>query len=205
MLQTWKDILESKKFWYASLSVAAMIAMHWGLNIDVDKALATVSPLMVLIGAQGWADNGKEAEKMRQESLNAPPETVIPPGAQKGAVRLTLMIALMAAGPAYVVACHTGAGPGPVGTFIDCTKQNIGQELKDEGMSLLGKVAIVVESGGDGWQNVLEQLMRDVGTDAVACAVEAVDTVLTPPKGAAATPGKMRTTQEIREKGWRFK
>jgi hypothetical protein len=73
-----KNLLLSKKFVVALLATAGAVAMHFGWSVDPAKIVLFVSPLMVFVGAQGWADSGKEAalvsqstELMLQQAANA--------------------------------------------------------------------------------------------------------------------------------------
>ena len=59
-----KDLLTSKKFLTAVLTVLLMILGKFGLEIDIEVALAIVLPLLAYILGQGIADNGKEKAKI---------------------------------------------------------------------------------------------------------------------------------------------
>lgn len=59
-----KDLLLSKKFVVASLTVIGSIAAYKGWNVDPMVILPTITPFLVYIGAQGWADSGKEKAKI---------------------------------------------------------------------------------------------------------------------------------------------
>lgn len=69
MTTTWKDALESKKFWYAVLMLAAFIVGQFGLNLDVAKIIALMAPFGLLLGAQGWADSGPAGAIAAQAKL----------------------------------------------------------------------------------------------------------------------------------------
>lgn len=55
-----KNLLLSKKFVVAALTAGASIAAYKGFDVDTAKILTFASPFFVYIGAQGWADAGKE-------------------------------------------------------------------------------------------------------------------------------------------------
>lgn len=59
-----KDLFLSKKFVVALLAAAASVAAYKGWNVDPTAILTFVSPFFVYIGAQGWADSGKEKAKI---------------------------------------------------------------------------------------------------------------------------------------------
>lgn len=61
-----KKLFNSKKFVASLVATATSLVAIVGWDVDVEKALGAVSPLLVYIGAQGFADIGKgkaEAEK----------------------------------------------------------------------------------------------------------------------------------------------
>jgi hypothetical protein len=59
-----KTLLTSKKFLTAVLTVLLMVLAEFGFNLDIETALAIVSPLLAYILGQGIADNGKERAKV---------------------------------------------------------------------------------------------------------------------------------------------
>jgi len=59
-----KDLLLSKKFVVALLTIGGSVAAYKGWNVDPMTILPFISPALVYIGAQGWADNGKEKAKI---------------------------------------------------------------------------------------------------------------------------------------------
>lgn len=63
-----KDLLLSKKFVVALLTVAGSIAAYKGWSVDPMVVLPTIAPILVYLGAQGWADSGKEKAKIDQET-----------------------------------------------------------------------------------------------------------------------------------------
>jgi hypothetical protein len=63
-----KNLLLSKKFVVAMLAAAGAVAMYFGWNVDPAKIALFISPLMIFVGAQGWADSGKEAAAINQST-----------------------------------------------------------------------------------------------------------------------------------------
>jgi hypothetical protein len=67
MIATIRELLDSKKFVQALLGVAIAIAVRLGVpEIDVVEIIAIISPLLASIGAQGFADLGKERELVKE-------------------------------------------------------------------------------------------------------------------------------------------
>lgn len=63
-----KNLFLSKKFIVALLTAAGAVAMYFGYNVDPTKILTVLSPFLLYIGAQGWADAGKERAKIEQDT-----------------------------------------------------------------------------------------------------------------------------------------
>lgn len=68
-----QELLDSKKFIAALLTMVTAIAVKLGLpEITIGEIVALVSPMLAYIGAQGFADIGKERvfaeEAMKQSS-----------------------------------------------------------------------------------------------------------------------------------------
>lgn len=60
-----KELLSSKKFVSALLGMATVIGVKLGVTeTTITELIAIISPILVYIGAQGFADYGKEAEKV---------------------------------------------------------------------------------------------------------------------------------------------
>jgi len=63
-----KDLLKSKKFWVSLLTTALVaITVLSGVDIDVEQIVAMISPMIAYLIGQGIADQGKEAEKIKQD------------------------------------------------------------------------------------------------------------------------------------------
>lgn len=59
-----RDLFLSKKFVVALLTVVAMFAAYKGWNVDPMTILPFLAPPLAYIGAQGWADSGKEKARI---------------------------------------------------------------------------------------------------------------------------------------------
>lgn len=56
-----RDLLDSKKFVASLVAVVTAVLVRLGVpEIQVAELLSVISPLLVYIGAQGFADIGKE-------------------------------------------------------------------------------------------------------------------------------------------------
>tara|TARA_R110000737_G_scaffold47134_4_gene67039 strand:+ start:4433 stop:4642 length:210 start_codon:yes stop_codon:yes gene_type:complete len=64
-MQVIKDLLNSKKFIGALLTMVTTVALELGVpDIRVEEIIAIVSPMLAYIGAQGFADRGKGAAQI---------------------------------------------------------------------------------------------------------------------------------------------
>lgn len=76
------ELLGSKKFVGALLTMGAAIAVRWGVpEVEIEELLALVSPMLAYIGAQGIADHGKskaqvESAPQQLGDFSMPPITV---------------------------------------------------------------------------------------------------------------------------------
>ena len=60
-----KELLDSKKFVTALLTMVSAIAVKLGIpEIQLEEILALLSPMLAYIGAQGFADRGKAAAQI---------------------------------------------------------------------------------------------------------------------------------------------
>ncbi len=62
------DLLKSKKFQAALVSLVVVIAAKWQFTIDEATMLAIVSPFLTYIAGQAVADVGKEKIKAEAEA-----------------------------------------------------------------------------------------------------------------------------------------
>ncbi len=62
------DILKSKKFQAALVSLVVMIAAKAGFDLDEAALLTIISPLLTYIAGQGLADIGKEKAKVEAKN-----------------------------------------------------------------------------------------------------------------------------------------
>lgn len=56
--------------------------------------------------------------------------------------------------------------------LIDCGRQDLGQTVKEAGVSLLMTVVGILVQGGTNWRQDLSSLGGEYGSDAVSCAVK---------------------------------
>ena len=96
-------------------------------------------------------------------------------------------------------------------TFIACAKADIGQTIPEIGITLLADVTQILMAGSGNYIDALDALGEKYGQEAEACAVKAVETVLTAGNGSgsaahvAESPAASRAASMIRNKGWQFK
>ena len=67
-MQVIKDLFASKKFVASLVGLVSAVAIRLGVpETDLTELLAVISPILVYIGAQGFADKGKEAVKIEMD------------------------------------------------------------------------------------------------------------------------------------------
>lgn len=66
-------LLSSKKFITAMVALVVAGGARYGFDLDPEVCAAILGLFAVLIGAQGAADNGKEAARLHVESAAAEP------------------------------------------------------------------------------------------------------------------------------------
>ncbi len=69
MKQAIAELLSSKKVITAIAGVIATIAARKGLDLDIELCVAVAGVFAMLIGAQGAADQGKEAAQIHADSM----------------------------------------------------------------------------------------------------------------------------------------
>jgi len=63
-MQVIKDLFGSKKFVASLIGLATAVAMRLGVpETSITELIAIISPILTYIGAQGFADMGKEKVK----------------------------------------------------------------------------------------------------------------------------------------------
>ena len=83
MIDAWKDLLSSKKFWTAILAVVTLVAAKKGVEVDQTTFWAIAGIFVSLIGAQGLTDHGKGAlptatARVRRAAAPSTPSAVPP-------------------------------------------------------------------------------------------------------------------------------
>lgn len=67
-MQVLKELFASKKFVASLVGVITAIAVKFGASeTSITELLTLVSPILVYVGAQGFADMGKEAAAIKAE------------------------------------------------------------------------------------------------------------------------------------------
>ncbi len=65
-----KDLFSSKKFVGALVTMASAVGVRLGIpEIEIQEILTLISPMLAYIGAQGFADHGKPAAKVEQQTV----------------------------------------------------------------------------------------------------------------------------------------
>lgn len=99
-------------------------------------------------------------------------------------------------------------GTTAVDTFIACEKADIGQTIQEVGLTILAVATQILMAGND-YIAKLDEIGTKYGNDTEACAVKAIDTVLTSGTGSAShslsPEAAARAESMIRAKGWKFK
>ena len=91
--------------------------------------------------------------------------------------------------------------------LIDCAKGDVASVVA----KILADVASTVSAGGSGWESDLDAIGKTAGSEALACAVKAVSTVLAPEATGSAkstaelSPAAQRAELAIASHGWAFK
>jgi hypothetical protein len=82
----------------------------------------------------------------------------------------SLLVVVALAAP--TVGCGSHAGTIVKNDLIDCGKQDLGQTVKEAGVSLLMTVMGILVQGGTNWRQDLSALGGEYGSDAVSCAAK---------------------------------
>lgn len=196
------DLVTSKKFLAAVAAIAIYIAGRFGFKLDTDTLDRIYAALLVYVGAQGIADNGKSAAEVAKASTAAPAAPAAPavaPPARPAIAGVTgaatlLLLTLGLAGLAGLAGC--GAKTKAIETGLwDCTAPE-----RAEAVSVLIPVldsVIQAAASADGSKIDLSpieaaitkaNLLSDAGV-MLSCAVATAFTTLEKPAPAAPTPG----------------
>lgn len=200
MWTTIKTLFESKPFVVGLLGAAAAGGAIFGLNLNVLAVLAVITPIEILVGAQGWgADAAKHAAdaqvKCHMASLElarsqrpqvelSKPSTDAAKTPQAGFAALRVMLLVLAIGGAIMAAgsvtvTNTGcATVQPVVTdVIDCAKAEAA--VVSQGFSVMQIFAEVVADieqiatqGLPAVYALVEKAIAHYGGDIVACAID---------------------------------
>ena len=179
-----KDLLLSKKFIVALLACAGSVAAHFGWSVNTETILTVIAPLLVYIGAQGWADNGKEKARIEQTTammVHAKMVARVAPAPERnsesGFARVGAMATVAVIG--LLVAAASCARVGQV-------TLRAGQCILDSGV--LGDVATALSQPD--YVKRIEDIALRAAPDLLDCALQAVAS--SEPSPAAET--RMRQT-----------
>lgn len=94
-------------------------------------------------------------------------------------------------------------------TFIDCEKADIGRTIPEVGLTILAVVTQILMAGEGNYEAKLDEIGAKYGNDTEACAVLAINTVLTGGNTGSAShtalsPAAARALSMIKSKGWKF-
>lgn len=70
MKETLKEMFTSKKFITALAGLIVALFAKIGLELNTEDVALIVAPTVVYVISQGWADKGKEAEKVKIQNEN---------------------------------------------------------------------------------------------------------------------------------------
>lgn len=93
-------------------------------------------------------------------------------------------------------------------TFIECAKADIGRTLPEIGLTILAHVTQILMAGEGNYLAKLDEIGTEYGNDTEACAVKAVNTVLSGGTSGpihTMSPALARSATVISSKGWKFK
>lgn len=204
-----KDLLLSKKFVVALLTAIVAGAAHFGFNVDLTSILTVATPFMVYIGAQGWADSGKEKSKvegataielqkmsevtaMRLKGWVPQPDSAKPdsiPGALPGFTRIQLTVVLSVFAAAILCGGIVSACANPKHSAV-----RFGQCVLEEGV--LGEVLGALEDPN--YLRLIKEIAVKHTVGLVECALVAVASQPAPQPADVAAGVSARTSPDIR-------
>lgn len=175
MQETWLDIIESKKTWYALLTAIAAIAGIWGFKFDAAGTLLIMTPFGLLLGAQGWADSGPGGAivaQARQVRRMARLERTNP-------AEHTRRVAAMKLLSVALVLLAFGCSSAQRANGLTCA----------EGTLSVAQLAEVAgDLANDNYDDLLNNLVAKEGFALVKCGIETIfATRAEPPAGSGAT------------------
>lgn len=171
-----KDLFLSKKFLVALFTAAGSVTAYLGWNVDPMTILTVATPFLIFIGAQGWADNGKEKAKVEQDtalklqenhlrSTSMPPKMEVARTPEGGFTRVELMLVACVFSGAVLCGAFVSACSNPKQSTL-----RFGQCILDNGV--LSEVLAALSRPDYGDQVKAVGLTR--APDLVNCALQAV-------------------------------
>lgn len=162
MIDTWKDALETKKFWYAVLTLGAFIMGQFGLNLDVAKTLALMAPFGLLLGAQGWADSGPAGAVMAQARLLRRAQRM-PENSSHKAALLKLL------GGLIVLVAATSVAMG-----CSAAQRSNGLACAEGTLSIAQLAEIAGDLANENYDDLLTDVASKEGFSLVKCGIEMI-------------------------------
>ena len=210
-----RDLFASKKFLAALAAGIIYVAGRFGFNVDPTTLDRIFAALLVYVGAQGIADNGKAAAL-----ILAPPPPIKPVQSSTGQIGplATLVFWLVCLGVGFTVmpscASVRPRVAAATGAFVDCEEPAL-KAIATEAYGL-AEVAILSTVSGDGRHvdtTAFTAALRGLTSDGLRCAVAAaVAALATPPTKPALVmaaplvvdPGALRAAfaRASTELGW---
>lgn len=117
-----------------------------------------------------------------------------------------LILALICSCASLVVSCAEvkTAAKAAETAAIDCAKTDILKPIVAEGPTLVAATVEVISKGDSGWKDLLAELGKQAGDDALACAVKSAQAGLAAGHHFATSAGAARAQSYMDERGWRF-
>lgn len=175
-----KDLFLSKKFLVALFTAAGAVTAYKGWSVEPMTILLMASPFLIYIGAQGWADSGKEAAKiqsaaaiqLQEAAFKRDPAPLAARNSEAGFAKVSVMVLTAIASIFIGMALYS-----PLSMVGGCTHPgqsalHVGQCLLDDGV--LAEVLAALAK-----PDYLKQV-ENVGLthtgDLIDCALQAVAT-----------------------------
>jgi hypothetical protein len=164
MTSTWRDILESKKFWFAILTLVSFAGSCFGFHLDVTVSLALATPFGLLLGALGWADSGPGGAVATQAKLLRRAQR-LPDGVHKSSLLKLLGTAVLILMLSSCSLFNTASKAG-----YDCVKEEAAVVQKGSSLIAIGiKVGAAVIAAVSGDDAPLAALVLQWGEPLCAC------------------------------------
>jgi hypothetical protein len=175
-----KQMLTSKKFLAALLSIVVWVAGRLGWSVDYETLLGVVTPLWGFILAQALADHGKEAAAIKADSQAAIADTAWKRVSDKQAGRINAEmlagIVTTAIGVIALCAMLLGCGAAVRYQVVFDAEQCGKAEVAGAAADLVVDVVSILEHGTGAWRDELDAIEaqgKAHGGAALLCSVRA--------------------------------